>query len=37
MRIALAFAIIAASIAAAGCFHHQQAVVAQPVSAPPLK
>jgi hypothetical protein len=40
MRTVVALAILAASIALGGCFHHRQAVVAEPLppaSHPPLK
>ncbi len=40
MRTFTLLAIAAASIALGGCFHHQQAVYAEPLppmSAPPLK
>lgn len=40
MRTIALLAIVAASIALGGCFHHQQAVYAEPlppISTPPLK
>ena len=40
MRIVVAFAVIAASIALGGCFHHSQQVYAAelpPTEAPPYK
>ena len=41
MRIVVAFAVIAASIALGGCFHHSQQVYAAelppPMEAPPYK
>ena len=38
MRVLIACAIvISTALGLAGCFHHQQAVVAQPLPAPPLK
>jgi hypothetical protein len=38
MRILIACTIvISAALGLAGCFHHQQAVVQQPLPAPPLK
>ena len=39
MRIVVAFAVIAASIALGGCFHHSQQVYAElpPTEAPPYK
>lgn len=36
MRVLLACAIVLA-VGLGGCFHHQQAVTSQPISAPPLK
>ena len=38
MRLLIVCAIIiTAGVGLAGCFHHQQAVVAEPISHPPLK
>jgi hypothetical protein len=38
MRVFIAFAIIiTTAVALGGCFHHQQAVVAEPIAHPPLK
>jgi len=38
MRVFLACAlIITAAVGLAGCFHHQQAVYAEPIARPPLK
>jgi hypothetical protein len=40
MRIMIAFAILASSLALGGCFHHNQAAYAEPLppmSHPPLK
>jgi hypothetical protein len=38
MRIVMACAIIiTAAVALGGCFHHQQAVIAEPISHQPLK
>ncbi len=38
MRLLIVCAIIVtAGVGLAGCFHHQQAVVAEPISHPPLK
>jgi hypothetical protein len=37
MRILLAAAAIAASVALGGCFHHQATVVETPQALPPLK
>jgi len=38
MRVLMAFAIIiTAAIGLGGCFHHQQAVYAEPMVHPPLK
>lgn len=37
MRTVLVLAILAASTMLGGCFHHNQAVYAEPLSQPPLK
>ena len=38
MRVFIACAIvITAAVALGGCFHHQQAVYAEPIAHPPLK
>ena len=38
MRVFLACAlIITAAVGLAGCFHHHQAVYAEPIARPPLK
>jgi hypothetical protein len=38
MRVLITFAfVVASALAVAGCFHHQQRVVAEPIAAPPYK
>jgi hypothetical protein len=36
MRIILAFAILATSVALSGCFHHNQGAYSEPLPPPPL-
>jgi hypothetical protein len=37
MRIIIAFAVLAVTVAFAGCFHHRQQVYEAPISTPPYK